>query len=50
MCLDYLHFILQLSFQLHWLWWRPGCASSQVGLQVTGVEDWVELMKPALQV
>ena len=50
MCLDYLDFILQLSFHLHWIWWRPRRASSQVGLQVTGVEDWVELVKPALQV
>ena len=30
---DYFHFILQLSFQLHWLWWCPGRASSQVMLQ-----------------
>ena len=50
MCFDNLHFILQLAFQLHWLWWRPGRASSLVGLQVTGVEDWVYLVEPALQV
>ena len=50
MCLDNFYFICQLAFQLHWLWWRPGCASSQVRLQVADVEDWVKLMKPALQV
>ena len=50
MCLDDFHLILQLSLQLHWLWWHPGRASSQVRLQVAGVEDWVKLMKPALQV
>ena len=50
MCLDHLYFIFQLSFQLYWLWWRPGRASSQVGLQVTSMEDWVELVKLALQV
>ena len=50
MCLDHFHPIFQLDLQLHWLWWNPGRASSQVGLQATGVEDWVELMQPALQV
>ena len=50
MCLDSFHFILQLALQLHWFWWCSRCASSLVGLQVTGVEDWVELVKPALQV
>ena len=50
MCLDDLHLLLQLPLQLHWLWWRPGCAFSQVRLQVAGVEDWVKLMKSALQV
>ena len=50
MCLDCLHFILQLAFQLHWFWRRSGCASSLVGLQVAGVEDWVKLMESPLQV
>ena len=47
---DNFHFILQLSFQLHWLWWHPRRASSQVGLQVAGMEDWVKLVESALQV
>ena len=50
MCLDDFHLILQLALQLHWLWWRPGCASIHVGLQVTGVEHWVQLVESALQV
>ena len=50
MSLDHIHFILQLALILHWFWWHPGCASSQVRLQVAGVKDWVELMESALQV
>ena len=50
MCLDSFHFILKLALQLHWFWWHSGCASSLVGLQVTDVEYWVELVEPTLQV
>ena len=51
MCLDNFHLVLQLFFQLHWLWWwYPRRASSQVRLQVAGMEDWVKLGESALQV
>ena len=50
MSLDHFHFIFQLSLQLHWFWWHPKCAFSQVRLQLAGVEDWVELMESAIQV